>query len=104
MLGKRLGLTYSYLAALLNSSTLREVYQAIAQEEGRTLAQVKTNLVNRLPILIPSLEQRSSLELLVNQIQQLYQCQGFPLPSETAHAVQEIEAKIDVQVSEFYRL
>lgn len=102
--GRKLGLTYRYLLAVLNSSTLRRIYQAIAQEEGRTLAQVKTTLVNRLPIALPSEEERRELESLVECIQQIYSDNGFPLPPDAAKRVAELGREIDERVAGLYSI
>jgi hypothetical protein len=101
---RKLGLTYRYLLALLNSTTLKCIYQSIAQEEGRTLAQVKTTLVNRLPIAIPTDTEREKLESLVARIQQIQRIAGFPLPADAAKRVADLEREIDARVSFLYRM
>jgi len=102
--GKDLDLTYPYLLAILNSSTLRHIYQQVAQEEGRTLAQVKISLFNRMPIPLPSANEQSCLESLVSDIQAEYKTAGFPLSGSSKARVTAIRDKIDEQVASFYRL
>ncbi|MEX0654155.1 MAG: DNA methyltransferase [Phycisphaeraceae bacterium] len=102
--GERVGLTYRYLLAVLNSSTLRTIYRSMAQEEGRTLAQVKTTLVNRLPIAIPTDTERDAIEQLVEKIQGEYLNHGCPLPNDAASRVAAIQQQIDELVSRLYGL
>jgi methylase of polypeptide subunit release factors len=65
--GRALGLTYHYLLGLLNSAFLNELYHLLSQEEGRAQAQVKVAYVNRLPIAVPTAEQREEVEHWVYQ-------------------------------------
>lgn len=102
--GRRLGLTYRYLLALLNSATLRWVYRALAQEEGRTLAQVKIALVNRLPIAVPTEQERVQLEAAVARIQSILQRHGLPLDPAADLEVKAIQGEIDRRVAELYGL
>jgi methylase of polypeptide subunit release factors len=60
--GREHGLTYPYLLGLLNSAFLNELYHLLSQEAGRSQAQVKVGYVNRLPIVIPTEEQRRAVE------------------------------------------
>jgi hypothetical protein len=103
-LGRELGLSYQYLMAILNSSTLRRLYRAVTQEEGRTLAQVKTTLVNRLPIPIPSNSECRSLEMLVEEIQKVYSRFGLPPSSSAAQLISDLQSNIDKQVETLYGL
>ncbi|MHB1159834.1 MAG: Eco57I restriction-modification methylase domain-containing protein, partial [Chloroflexota bacterium] len=103
-LGRQLGLSYRYLLALLNSGTLRWIYRALAQEEGRMLAQVKTAVVNRLPIAIPTEEECSQLEELAARIQALQEERGLPLTADAAREAAVIQNEMDEAVAELYGL
>lgn len=97
-----LGVSYQYLLAILNSSTAARIYQAVSQEEGRTLAQVKTNVVNRLPIPIPTTEERSGLERLVAMIQAHNSQHALPLTDDELTDVANIQAEINERVARLY--
>ncbi|HZK66797.1 MAG TPA: TaqI-like C-terminal specificity domain-containing protein, partial [Chloroflexota bacterium] len=101
--GRELGISYGYLLALLNSATLRRIYQAVAQEEGRVLAQVKTGIVNLLPILVPERGEKARLEEWVAAIQGLYGDSGFPLAPADEERLRCLQARIDRLVAEMYR-
>ena len=60
--GREMGITHLYLLGLLNSAFLNELYHVLSQEEGRSQAQVKVTYVNRLPIALPTREQRGAVE------------------------------------------
>lgn len=100
--GQQLGITYPYLLAILNSASIRKIYQAITQEEGRTLAQVKTTIVNRLPIAIPTSEEKQRLEQLVQAIWDIYKNNPFPLPVQEQQRIEQIQAEIDTEVAKLY--
>ena len=101
--GRELGISYGYLLALLNSATLRRIYRAVAQEEGRVLAQVKTGIVNLLPILVPEPAEREALEGWVAAIQGLYGESGFPVSPAAEEQIRRLQRKIDRLVAEMYR-
>jgi methylase of polypeptide subunit release factors len=65
--GRAMGLTYPYLLGLLNSAVLNELYHVLSQEEGRSQAQVKVGYVNRLPIALPTDQQRAAVEEAVHE-------------------------------------
>ncbi len=102
--GRALNLSYKYLLAVLNSATIRQIYHTITQEEGRTLAQVKTTIVNRLPIAIPLESEKSRLENLVTEIQAEYAKNGVPLPEQSASRVRDIQSRIDSTIAGIYNL
>ncbi len=102
--GHRLGFSYPYLLAILNSEPLSRIYRAIAQEEGRRLAQVKTAAVNRLPLPVPEGSEAEDLEGLVAEIQGIYRAVGFPLPEEAAKQVAGLQRAIDRQAKQLYGL
>ena len=56
------------LCGLFNSKLLRYIYQELAQEKGKTLAQVKVKTVNELPICSLDEDQQADVEILVDQI------------------------------------
>ena len=101
--GKQLGISYAYLLAILNSASIRTIYRAITQEEGRTLAQVKTTIVNRLPIAIPTAEERAHLEQIVESIWDIYKNHPFPLPAPKQQEIEELQGKIDDKAYDLYR-
>lgn len=103
-LGKSLGLSLKYLMAILNSAKLREIYQAIVQEDGRALAQVKTTLVNRLPIRMALPEDKSALEAFVAEIMAIHESAGFPLSDDAEARIADIQAQIDERVDFLYNI
>lgn len=61
-------LSYEYLCGLLNSQYLRNIYEQNVKEGGRVFPQVKLEKLKPLPIVIPSIEERKTIEDLVTQI------------------------------------
>ncbi len=62
------GVTLRYLLGLLNSRLVRYVYQMLSQEQGKTLAQVKVNTVNELPVAIEDQAKVDTVESVINHI------------------------------------
>lgn len=100
--GRDLGFSYRFLLALLNSAPVAGVYRALAQEEGRMLAQVKTAVANLLPLPVPKGRDAEELETLVGEIQNVYRAAGFPLPEEAAEEVATLQRAIDRLVESLY--
>lgn len=101
-LGQRLGISYLYLLAVLNSAPLRRIYRALAQEGSRVMAQVKVALVNRLPIVVPSVAERTELEAHVDAIQAWYMRDGLPLSDAGRAEVNLLQAQIDALLETMY--
>ena len=57
-----------YLLALFNSALLNFIYHFLSQEQGKSQAQVKISVVNKLPVVIPAEEQQRPIIALVDQI------------------------------------
>ena len=57
-----------YIASLLNSKLLNFYYKKISLEEGRTMAQIDIEMLEKLPIPEISLEQQKPFINLVDQI------------------------------------
>ena len=64
-------ISYEYLCGLLNSQYIRDVYEQNVKEGGRVFPQVKLEKLKPLPIVIPTPEQRKSIEVLVTHIIEL---------------------------------
>ena len=60
--------TLKFLCGVLNSSLVRYIYQSLAQETGKALAQVKVNTVNEIPIALGKGKHRRSVESLVDLV------------------------------------
>lgn len=61
-------ISYEYLCGILNSKYIRDVYEQNVKEGGRVFPQVKLDKLKPLPIVIPTPEQRKSVEELVTHI------------------------------------
>ena len=61
-------ITYEYLCGLLNSQYLRNIYEQNVKEGGRVFPQVKLEKLKPLPIVIPTSEERKTVEDIVLQI------------------------------------
>lgn len=61
-------ISYEYLCGILNSKYIRDVYEQNVKEGGRVFPQVKLEKLKPLPIVIPTPEQRKSVEELVTHI------------------------------------
>ena len=64
-------ISYEYLLGLLNSRYLRNRYEALVRETGRTFPQVKLDKLRPLPIVIPDESTRQLIEVLVTKIMNL---------------------------------
>ena len=89
--------TLKYLLGLLNSCLVRYVYQLLAQEKGKTLAQVKVKTVEALPIAVAEQSRMKAVESVVDQI--LGAKEADP-ESDTS----EWESEIDRLVYDLYQL
>ncbi len=102
--GRELGFSYLYLLALLNSGPLARIYRALAQEEGRMLAQVKTAVANHLPLPVPDAGDTVEPEGLVEEIRGIHRLHGLPLPPAAAERVATLQRAIDRLVGSLYGL
>lgn len=59
------------MCGILNSQYIRDVYEQNVKEGGRVFPQVKLEKLKPLPIVIPTLEERKSVENLVIRIIEL---------------------------------
>ena len=57
-----------YFLALFNSRLLNFVYHAISQEQGKSQAQVKIRVVQKLPVVVPSEEKQRPITDRVDKI------------------------------------
>jgi hypothetical protein len=57
-----------YFLALFNSRLLNFVYHSISQEQGKSQAQVKIKVVQKLPVVVPSEEEQLPIIKLVDEI------------------------------------
>ncbi|GAB6391497.1 MAG: Eco57I restriction-modification methylase domain-containing protein [Treponematales bacterium] len=91
------GYDLKYILALLNSRLLNEVYHFVSQEQGKAMAQVKTQVVESLPIPNASKKGQEKLAALVDKI----------LAAKSADAkanTSETEAEVDRLVYGLYGL
>jgi type I restriction-modification system DNA methylase subunit len=86
--------SYEYLCGLLNSTTLRELYEANVKESGRVFPQVKLEKLKPLPIIIPSDDIKEQVEQLVRCIIE-YTARGLD--------VREQKEKLDKIVADIYK-
>jgi hypothetical protein len=85
-----------YFLGLLNSRVLNYVYHFLSSEEGKTLAQVKTGLVEQLPAVYDKKRESEVVELVDKLIS---------LKRKNPDAdVSEIESKLDEIVCEIFNL
>ena len=57
-----------YFLALFNSRLLNFVYHAISQEQGKSQAQVKISVINKLPVIVPSEDEQRPIIALADRI------------------------------------
>lgn len=86
-----------FLMALLNSRLINYIYHFLSQEKGKSHAQVKVRIVRELPVVLPSNEDRSRINELVESI--LLEKASNPLADTSA-----LESQIDQVVYQIYRL
>ena len=86
-----------YLLALFNSTLLNFIYHFLSQEQGKSQAQVKISVVNKLPVVIPAEEQQRPVIALVNEI----------LSAKAANPAEDtlkLEKEINKRIYELYNL
>ena len=86
-----------YLLALFNSQLLNFVYHFISQEQGKSQAQVKISVVNKLPVVVPAEKQQRPIIALVDEI---LSAKASNPDEDTA----ELEKEINKRVYELYNL
>ncbi len=86
-----------YLLALFNSHLLNFIYHFISQESGKSQAQVKISVVNKLPVVVPAEEQQYPIIALVNEI---LSAKSSNPDENTA----ELEREINKRIYELYNL
>jgi adenine-specific DNA-methyltransferase len=94
-LSQNLG-SLKYYLALLNSKLLNYVYKYLSMEEGKILAQVKTALVEEVPVVYDASEEKEVVKL-VNEIIQKRR-------SNPGCDVSDIEMELDSLVCDIYGL
>ena len=86
-----------YLLGLFNSHLLNFIYHFISQEQGKSQAQVKISVLNKLPVVIPAEEQQRPVVALVNKILSAK-------VSNPDRDTTELEKEINKHVYELYTL
>ena len=90
-----------YAMALLNSKLLNALYHFLSQEEEKTLAQVKTGLVDELPFILS--EQNPFINLVDKILAITKDADYLENPAKQAK-VREYEKQIDQLVYKLYGL
>jgi adenine-specific DNA-methyltransferase len=85
-----------YFLGLMNSKVLNYVYQFLSSEEGKTLAQVKTGLVEQLPAIYDA-EREEEVVMIVNALIEARRL-------EPDGDVSEIEKNLDELFCDIYNL
>ena len=86
-----------YLLALFNSALLNFIYHFLSQEQGKSQAQVKISVVNKLPVVIPAEEQQRPIIALVNDILSAK-------ATNPAEDTLKLEKEINKRIYELYNL
>ena len=86
-----------YFLALFNSRLLNFVYHAISQEQGKSQAQVKIGVVNKLPVVVPAEAKQRPIIGLVDEI---LSAKATDPSTDTV----DLEKEIDQQVYALYDL
>ena len=60
--------SYGFLCGYLNSDFIKRRYEEIVREKGRVFPQVKLQYLRALPIAVPTVEERTSVERLVDEL------------------------------------
>ncbi len=90
------GGSLKYFLGILNSKVLNYVYQFLSSEEGKTLAQVKTGLVEKLPMIYNKEKEKEVVKLVDELIQNR---RSNPLAE-----VSDIERTLDILVCGIFGL
>jgi hypothetical protein len=62
------GCNIKYILALLNSRLLNAIYHFISQEGGKAMAQVKTQVVNSIPVPLIAIKEQKHFIAIVDEI------------------------------------
>ena len=90
------GGSLKYFLGILNSKLLNYIYKYLSMEEGKVLAQVKTALVDELPIVYDKKKEKEVVSLVDALITKKRANHGCD--------VKELEYKLDVLICEIYGL
>lgn len=93
-----------YLISILNSNLIYFWLYYQGKREGNQLQVDKEPLIN-LPIIKPeSQETQQKFVILVDKILSIYKSNSYPLPTQQAEKVKDLERQIDNLVYEIYEL
>lgn len=85
-----------YFLGILNSRLLNYVYQFLSSEEGKTLAQVKTGLVEQLPVVYDKAKEKHVVQLVEKLIEMRRANPGID--------VSDVEIELDEYVCDLFGL
>lgn len=97
ILPKADNINLKFLLGLFNSRLLNFLYHSVAQEQGKSQAQVKVKTVRALPVVIPS---EGVQECIVDLVDKIIQAKI----SDPYHDTKHWESKVDFQIYQLYGL
>lgn len=97
-------LNIKYITSLLNSKMLNYYYKKISLEEGRSMAQIDIEVVEKFPIKKADENIQNKFVCVVDKILAITQPEDYLENQEKQNAVKEYEKQIDIMVYKLYDL
>jgi len=94
----------AYIAALVNSTVMKDLYDMLFGSLSLSGGYLRFGppQIRALPVPDATPAQQAEIVALVDQILALYEQHGYPLPSEAAARIAELEQEIDERVAALY--
>lgn len=93
-----------YIISILNSKLLDFYYKKISLEEGRAMAQIDIEVIEKVPIPLINRNKQNIFKIVVDKILAVTQTEDYLQNKEKQNAVKEYEKQIDTMVYKLYEL
>lgn len=93
-----------YITSILNSKLMNFYYKKISLEEGRAMAQIDIEVIEKFPIPYIDKNKQNIFKLIVDKILILTQSEDYLENHEKQQVVKEYEKQIDIMVYKLYDL
>lgn len=93
-----------YILAILNSKLIDFYYKKISLEEGRTMAQIDIEVVEKFPIPYIDKSKQEKFTIIVDKIYNLTQAENYINDLKNQNSLKQYENKIDFMIYKLYNL
>ena len=93
-----------YILAILNSKLIDFYYKKISLEEGRTMAQIDIEVVEKFPIPYIDKSKQEKFSIIVDKIYNLTQAENYINDLKNQNSLKQYENKIDFMIYKLYNL